>query len=139
MTVPEQIDALAILEGLIEGGVNADLRFPTAYSRRVEVEVDTISQPGRTYMLELRHVPDKESKKLFGKVKRVIRLYYFEPSQLPRTLAGLKLGSKPGDAEDRMGEQDSHIDDAHARCTSWVDDGMDTGGGENNDEIVSKP
>lgn len=137
MSEIEQIDALEILHGLIELGAHADLRFPTGYSRRVEDEVDQIQARGRTYLLELRHVPYGDEKKVFGRAKRVLRLYYFEPMQLSKTLAALKLGSKPGDAPDTMYEQDSHIEDAHDRCQEWLSIGMDHGGVDRHDEINS--
>lgn len=137
MSSVEQVDALGMLNHLIEGGIVADLRFPTGFARRIYAEVDSISRPPYEYLLELRHVPNGDNKKVFGRTKRVLRLYYFEPIALDRTLAALKLGSKPGDGPDLDDEQNQHIDDAHQRCMTWLQKDLSTGGAVGHDSIDS--
>lgn len=116
----EHVDGLAALNDLIEGGRCANLQFPSAYVQRAKVEAAVIRRHDPAYMLELRHVPSTRTSTLFGREVRVLRLYYFEPKNHERLLTGVALGSKPGNARDVLGEQDSTIDTAHDRVIEWL-------------------
>lgn len=118
MSGVEQIDALASLEMLIDYGCEANLRFPGPYVKNAEVEAKEIEKNGRQYLIELRHVPEND-RQIFGRARRVLRLYYYEPIEHDRLLAALVLDSKPGDRADLNNEQNAAIETAHSRATQW--------------------
>jgi hypothetical protein len=118
MTRAEQLDAQQLLEDLMEWGAQADLRFPSNWTRRVNAEAAEITAHGG-YLLELRHVPKGQPNKVFGRELRALRLYYYEPLRPEQTLAALALGSKPANASDSALEQNEAIDAAHERAQHW--------------------
>ncbi|MGQ7788706.1 hypothetical protein [Nesterenkonia sp. K-15-9-6] len=117
MTFLEQLDAMAQLTERMELAADGKCKFPSRWLRRRDVDADEISRHGN-YLLELRHVPESVNRTPFGKVQRVVRVYYYEPKLLDEVLAALALGSKP-DGPDTGMEQNKSIDLANSRAWDW--------------------
>lgn len=84
-----------------------------AFARRPESK--DIQKPGFQHLVEL--IP-KVGASVFGKERRLVRLYFVEPLTLSDKLVGLHVATKP-DGGDPHGEQDAAIREAGARGDHW--------------------
>jgi len=109
MTEAEHADAFAQLQRMMRRASEAVLDF---VSERPEATVIQRSD----FIIELRPKPDPAAP--WGRIPRVVRLYFAEPLAPPDKLVGLHVGTKQG--ADTAGEQNASIDLATSRAHSWA-------------------
>lgn len=118
MSESEQAFALSALRELMQKAIEGVAKFPQDCSARESHDADQIQMKDHTFLLELRQPHIRVPKPRFGKPRRVVRLYYFEPRLGDHDLYNLHIASKPSGVKDEEREQDASIRAAGVRAWS---------------------
>lgn len=111
MTKPEHLDALSKLKILMNKAKRGVLDFGGRYP-----DAKSMDMLNHGHILELR--PLTMAARNFGRVPRILRMYYVEPRWNDRSLLGLHMATKP-DGFDQEGEQNRAIIESGIRADLW--------------------